>query len=226
MSILAKDIIARAASLAADLGAVHWKTSELVGYLNEAKRQMLADRPDVFAVTSVLPLVAGVRQALPSRATKLLDVLGNASGEPMRQVDRSSLDFSMPGWRSATAASAVRNWTYDLRDPLVFEVYPPATADAQLRVVCATEPTDIEAPGSPTALADAVTGSLPISAAFFSPLVDWVMYRAFSKDGQHPANAARAATYLQSYRQALGLEVEATATVRPRSGKPGGETTE
>lgn len=226
MAFPAQTVIRQAATLLQDRGGVRFKTWELVDYLNKGMEQMLGERPDLFSTTVSRQLVAGVRQTLPAGATRLFEVQANQNGAPCRKVERSSLDFVLPGWRQATPAGVIRNWLFDDRDPLAFEVYPPATTDAQLLLLVAQKPTPITEPAGANATFADVTGDVPISEAFSNALIDWVMYRAYLKDGQHPANATRALTHLNAYRTALGLEVQTTATVRPRSGKPGGEATE
>lgn len=226
MPFPAQDVIRQAATLLQDKGGVRFETVELVDYLNKGMQQMLGERPDLFATSVTHALVEGARQALPASAVRLFEVQCNTSGEPCRKVERSSLDFVAPGWRQAAGAEVVRNWMFDDRDPLAFEVYPPAEVGASLNLLVAAVPTPIEEPDEESPTFANVSGDVPISEAFINALIDWVVYRAYLKDGQHPANAARAQTHLNAYRTALGLEVQATATVRPRSGKPGGETTE
>jgi hypothetical protein len=221
MPFQAQDTIKAASLLLLDNGNVRFTAAQLVGHLNQGLQQLLADRPDLFsAEVSSHALAAGVRQAIPASAARLLAIEANADGAPCRQADKVSLDAALPGWRQATASTTVKNWMYDERDPLAFEVYPQAAAGAALRLQVAQEATPIAEPGAGQTWAN-VVGTVPISAAFANALLDWVLYRAFSMDGQHPANAARSTTHYAAYRQALGLEVATTATVAPDARRPG-----
>jgi hypothetical protein len=102
----------------------------------------------------------------------------------------------------------------------VFEVYPPALNTAQLQLVYAVTPAPVTEPAANTD-ASAVTGTVSLNDIFFNPLVDYVLYRAYLKDAEHPANAQRADRHYAAYRQALGLELQATAAVTPRPDRPG-----
>jgi hypothetical protein len=220
MSFAAQEVIQRAAFALQDETGVRWDALELVRHLNDGQRQLLADRPDAFAAKTAHTLVAGVRQTLPSTAAKFMDILSNTNGAPCRQVDRVGLDATRPGWRGEAGVAAPRNWMHDPRDPLVFEVYPPALVTSSVQLIYAVDPTMVAEPAPGSDYAD-VTGTVGLNQVFFNPLIDWVLYRAFSKDGEHPANAARAAAHFAAYRQALGLEAQATDAVMPRPGRPG-----
>jgi len=218
MSFPAQDLVQRAATTLADETGTRWDARELVRYLNDGQLMLVADRPDAYATRGNVSLVAGVRQTVPG--AKFMDCLGNVSGAPCRQVDRLGLDATRPGWRGEASTASPRNWMHDPRDPLVFEVYPPALNTAQLQLVYAVTPTPVTEPAANTG-PSAVTGTVSLNDIFFSPLVDYVLYRAYLKDGEHPANAERADRHYAAYRQALGLEVQATAAVTPRPDRPG-----
>lgn len=218
MSFNAQDVVQRAAFTLADETGARWDALELVRYLNDGQLALVSDRPDAYATKANVTLVAGVRQTVPG--AKFMDILGNANGAPCRQVDRLGLDATRPGWRGEAGTATPRNWMHDPRDPLVFEVYPPALNTASLQVIYAVNPTPVAEPAANSEYGD-VTGTVALNQVFFNPLVDYVLYRAFSKDGEHPANQARAASHYAAYRQALGLELQATATVTPRPERPG-----
>ena len=48
-----------------------------------------------------------------------------------------------------------------------------------------------------------------------SPILDWVLYRAYSKDAEYGANEARAAASYQAFNSALGAKTQVDAAVAP-----------
>lgn len=219
MPIPAQSIIHDVATILVDETGDRFPAPELVRYLNDAQLMLAEKRPDAFPKRADVALVVGVRQTLPAEALELIDVLGNTSGAPARQVDRVGLDTVLPAWRQATGSTTVRNWMHDPRDPLTIEVYPPAAAGASLSVVYAVTPTEVPVPSGNQY--DDVTGNVMVTPQFKNALIDATLYRAFSKDAEHPANATRAQTHLQAFLQAIGEEVQATTVVRPKAGRPG-----
>jgi hypothetical protein len=219
MPIPAQDIIRDAATILVDETGVRFPAGELVRWLNAAQLALAEKRPDAYTKSAAVALVVGVQQALPAEALKLIDIKANASGAPVRHVDRVGIDAALPSWRQSTGVTTIRNWMHDPRDPLVFEVYPPAALGASLQVVYAVTPTPVAAPSGDQF--DDVTGDVAVSASFKNALLDAVLYRAFSKDAEHPANNARSMAHYEAFLRAIGEELQTTAVVRPKAGKPG-----
>lgn len=54
-------------------------------------------------------------------------------------------------------------------------------------------------------------------ANFAGPLIDYVLYRMFSKDSEYAGNAARAQAHYTAFANSLGMEIKATVAVAPTS---------
>ena len=112
-----------------------------------------------------------------------------------------------------------RHYTYDPRIPKEFYVYPPATSSAQLEVIYT------DAPGAHSLSAsdlDPVTGSaevIKLDDIYLSPITDWILYRAYSKDAEYGANEARAVAAYQAFNAAIGVKTQADAAVTPTTGR-------
>lgn len=213
-------IVNQAATLLQDEG-VRWSAKELVGWYNAFELDLHVRRPDAFSALVVLTLVAGVHQTLPATYAKLLDILHTATGRmtPVRQVSRRLLDDLSPTWRAAAQSDQIAQYTYDPREPQSFEVSPPAKAGATVFARVAKYPTPVAIPVSDDPAT--VTGTMSAPARFANAAVDYIMYRAYSKDSEYTTNSVRAEKHLASYLEQVGADMAATALSSPKVGAPG-----
>ena len=215
------DIIRRVEFVRQDTN-VRWPRLELQNWINEAYMAITLLRPDASAKTGTFTCAEGSRQVLTdqfSSAIRLLDVTRNLAAtstkKVVRVVSRSVLDDQKPTWHSETASVNIQHYTYDTRQPKEFFVYPPATTAAQLEVVYADVPgthslseSDLDPTGSNTEV-------ILIDDIYMSPILDWVLYRAYSKDAEYGANEARAVAAYQAFNSALGAKTQVDAAVAP-----------
>lgn len=216
MTIAAKDLLLKAATIIQDTTNTRWPAAELVGWLNSGQREVMMYRPDANQKFAPLTLVAGTRQTLPVDGIKLLDVMRNTGGAAIRQVKREILDAQNPGWHTMGAGPIV-HFMFDEREPRAFYVYRPAAVGAQVDALYSAYPVDIAAPTAGQVIAD-VVGDIGLPDIFEGVLTDYVLYRAYSKDAQYAGNGQRAAAHYQQFANALGIEVKATAQFSPTPG--------
>lgn len=201
----ASRVISQARIVLNDPDGARWPDGELLGWLNGAQLQIVAVRPDAKATKADLTLAAGVEQALPANGTRLLDVVRNVGGGAITLISRDQLNEFDPDWYTADPGEFIRHYTFDANDPKSFEVYPPAPADLKVRILYAAIPTDCETPASDIDLDDIFEG----------PLIDWVCYRAWIKDGDSAPDAQRAANALATFMQALTGKTQSDQTAKP-----------
>ena len=216
MSLTAQSIIRRATDIIQDKTSVRWPADELVRWLNDAQREVALFRPDAFSTYSPVSLVAGSRQSLPAGSVKLIDVTNNASGtkEAIRQIPRQSLDDQTPGWHGLAGVLTIKHYMYDPRDPRSFYVYPPAAVGASVNAVYAVYPTDIVEPATGLDYT-AVTGTINVPDIFGNAVLDFILYKAYSKDSDYAGNAQRAAAHYGAFTASLSAERLATVGVGP-----------
>lgn len=206
MAITAKSILQQVIVTLNDQGLVHFKLPELCRHFNDGQREIARLRPDLVAEPLSLTLTPGARQSLPATHFRLMDVERN-SAAPKRavtQCKRKVLDLQVPGWEGMTPAREIRHFTYEADEPTSFHVYPPATSDASLEIVAARYPLGID---ETTATVAAVTGTMDLPDGMTTALQHYITAMAFDKDGQHPANAKRAADHLALFAQAVSPAV-------------------
>lgn len=222
MTISAQSIIRRAVETLQDTTSVRWPIAELVRYLNDGQREVALYRPDSMVTNTTVTCTQGSKQSLPANGAKLIEVIRNATGtkKAVRMVNREILDAQTPGWHNITPAAEVLHFMYDVRDPKVFYVYPPAAATAQLDIVYASYPTDIAEPAD-GALYSVVTGSISLPDIYGNALLDFILYRSYSKDSEYAGNAQRAQAHYAAFANTLGIEIKATVAVAPNpTGNP------
>lgn len=177
MAMTAKQVIDSAVEVLHDDAGVRWPRADLLGYLNDGQREVLLYRPDASTALVNHQLTTGFLQTLPAQALRLMDVKCNVSGRACKLAKRDSLDDQRPSWRTDPASATVKAWTYDERDPKRFEVWPPATADAALRLLISVPPADVANEDAPISLDDMYKG----------PLVSYIIHRAYLRDSEDAA---------------------------------------
>lgn len=218
MAFTAQNVLQRVVITLLDPNAVRWPTAELVRYLNDGQRDIALVRPDATSTTATMALAAGARQTLPSVGAKLLEVIRNTSGtkRAIRLVDRVILDAQNPNWYNITGVTEIRHYTFDPREPRIFYVYPPAASTgASAELIYSAYPTDITEP-SAGALYTSVTGNISVADIYVNALVNYILYRAYSKDSENTQNAALAASFYQLYQSLLNTELSGTTGVAPK----------
>lgn len=177
MATTAKQIIDSAVEVLHDDGGVRWPRTDLLAYLNDGQREVLLYRPDASTAVVNHTLTAGFLQALPAQALRLMDVKCNVSGRACKLSKRDALDDQRPAWRNDTPADTVKAWTYDERDPKRFEVWPPATTAAALKLLISVPPVDVANELASISLDDMYKG----------PLVSYIVHRAYLRDSEDAA---------------------------------------
>lgn len=217
MTTTAKSIIERAQVALQDQDGVRWPAGELVQHLNDGQRAYLEKRPDQKTSTSAVALAAGFMQSLPATAASLIDIHNNATGRMrgITKVETAQLDAVLPSWRAATPSAEVVHFMHDLREPRVFRVYPPAAAGASVLMTQALYPADLPAPAGDAWTA--VTGNLDLPDHAADAVLNFVLFKAYSKDAEFGGNSQLAAGYLALFNAAIGSQLQSTAQVAPQT---------
>lgn len=222
MTIAASTILDRASKVVMDTTNVRWPTTELIQWLNDGQREIVLHRPDAKPVSAQITLETGTRQKLASGTgaggvgadtypAKLLDVICNVgvSGRTsaVRLVQREVLDAQTPSWHGQTGSTTIKHYMTDPRDPLAFYVYPPAASGAKVEILCSAYPKDVTDPVS--------NSNIDVPDIYANALLDYVLYRAYSKDSEYAGNAQRAQFHYQSFANSLGIELRGTLMMSP-----------
>jgi hypothetical protein len=231
MPVLASDIISRAQIVVQDMTGVRWPLAELLQWLNDGQRELVVYKPTATATTAVLPLQAGTLQVAGADDLAILRIVRNIKvpvsnprigGRACRAVAREVLDAQHPSWHDPSVfpyAREARHFCFDEVDPKAFYVFPGNDGTGALEVVVSRLPAPLELP--PGADADnAVSYRLPLGVPdiYANCLLDYVLFRAYAKDADHPANAERSAKHYELFTSPLVAKVQNENTVNPNRG--------
>lgn len=194
-----------------------WPDAELLDYFNVTATLIASLRPDAVSATGTVMMVEGTRQTLSGlnpAPERLLDPIRDPdTGRAVRVVDREALDAGDPNWHSRRPGQ-VKSVAFDGRDPLTFFVYPPAAAGSRLEVLYQRLLT-------PVALADINANASPISDAYLDPMVNGILFRAYSKDADDTQNAGLAAAYKNLFDAFFGAKTAVDMRSGPDMNSPG-----
>jgi hypothetical protein len=215
------DVIKNVEDVLQDQG-IRWPRVELQNWINEAYLNIILLRPDANAKTGTFTCTAGTRQVITTEfpsALRLLDVTRNlattSTKKVVRLVARAVLDDQRPAWHSETGTVNIQHYTFDPRQPKEFFVYPPATTSAEVEVVYTDAPGSHSLSESDLDPAGSNTEVIKLDDIYMSPIIDWVLYRAYSKDAEYGQNEARAAAAYQAFNTAIGNKTASDTAVSP-----------
>ena len=210
-TVTAKTIIDKATIQLIDLANIRWTRAELLSWLNDGMRQTVLIQPSAASTTSVVKLDPGTRQYIPSDGWLLLGIYrnmgtdGNTPGRAIRIISREIIDGFNPDWHTDTAKAEVRNYIYTNQDQLAFYVYPPNTGTQYIELNYSAQPTDLTSESQ----------VIPIFDVFQSALVDYILYRACSKDAEYAPGLALAQQYSAAFVAAIQGKTESEVTNDP-----------
>ncbi len=198
------DTINQVAVTLQDPTFVRWTQQELLGYLNDAQRAVVLFRPDANVVNITHTCTASAKQSLPATAIRLVNVIRNKDGRAITKIDRATLDVQLPNWfETPITADGVKHYVHDPVDPTVFYLFPKPTTDNQIELVHSAAPIDIAVTNFATD-----TSTIGVDDIYVNAIRDYMAFRAYQKDSEY-ANLNRAAAYLQSFAQLLGVKAQA-----------------
>ena len=209
--MLASAILTQIGDVLHDSTSVRWPEAERLRWMSEAQRMIVTLKPDANSVRSVeaLPTIGVARQTLPTGATTLIGIHSNMTavgesytpGNVIREVPMGAMDTFNPRWRMELGAT-VKHYMYDPRTPLVYYVYPaPISGDVFVDMTCSYVPATLTAS----------TDALGLVDSYASVILDYVLYRAYSKDAEYAGNMALASGYYQAFQAAVGAKASGEA---------------
>jgi hypothetical protein len=187
MTVAVNTLITEFTLIANDAGLVNWTTSELLIWLNEGQVELLVPCPDAKIKTTSFPLVAGAKQGNPTDCVTVLELRQNVSGDAITPCAREALDLFYPGWMNETQSAVIKHYMDD-QHPDVFYVYPPAIDGTQVAITYQAMPNTVTS-----------GGNIDVRDIYAARLLNYMVYRAYSKDAS-AGTAERAAAYYQLFK--------------------------
>lgn len=236
MPVLASSIIDRAQTIVQDKTGVRWPYAELLDWLNDGQREVAIYKPSATAQNVSLQLQQGTLQNIGPGGLALLRVIRNLKtpvGNPRvgaracRIVSREVLDAQHPAWHDPEVfpySVEVKHFCFDESDPTHFYVFPGNNGVGAVEAVISMSPADItlESGADANNLAS-YRREIRIPDIYANCLLDYVLFRAYSKDADYAGNADRSATHYQMFVATLTAKTANEATVNPNTGQTHGE---
>ncbi|MCO7225927.1 DUF6682 family protein [Pleionea sp. CnH1-48] len=205
--MIAADIIVRAARLLMDEQFEVFSIGEYLTYISDAQRTIHKHRPDANSVNMVMRLIPGAKQSIPTDGYRLLRVTrnmgadGNTMGSAIIEASKATFDAELPHWPTITD-SRIQHFLFDDIDPKSFYVYPAIAQDASHYVELIYSKTPMEI-GS-------TRQSLELPDEYANAILNWVLYRCYTKESVAAQNLQKAQSYYQLFAQEVNgsLQIE------------------
>jgi hypothetical protein len=203
------EVIDEVRQLIQDTIAPHrYSNPMLLGFVNQTLKRMAMLRPDLFAVVADFNTTPGsVLQSCPADSMRLVDIFQVKGGNAITEVNRQTLDRTVPDWQNAPAGQPV-NFMRHVHNPNKFFVYPRPVAGVVLVGEYVQTPPDY-------ALDDEIINP---PDAYFPVVVDGTVFLAESIDNEH-VNSGRAKLFQEAFLQGLGVSLQSrVVTDTPSAG--------
>lgn len=229
MSVNAKALLDRARRIIQDETNVRWPLPEMRLWLNDALREIGLIKPTAFSYSAVISLSEGTMQRLSDDYTSVMRIVRNLKsttnsprqgGAAIRTVDREILDAQSVNWHDSTKTKyqkIVRNAAFESADSRAFYVYPGNDGTGIVEAIVCKLPTGVSAPASAPDDINSYDVNIDIHDIYSNVILDYMLYRAYSKDAQYAGSAQRAAIYYGSFTNALGAKVANETALNPNA---------
>jgi len=188
-SVSAQAVMRRTSILLQDAEGVRWQNDELLDWLSDGQREYVRLRPDAYVRTLDFTLAAGASQQLPPDGADLIELRCNKNGSAIREVARRALDAQVRDWASPSRAKpVVVHFCYSKTNPKVFHVYPPSPGGNVVELAYHAIPVNLS-----------INDNLVIDDTAVPALIDYLMFRALSKDAEYATNSQAAVTHYQAF---------------------------
>jgi len=190
--------------------------TQKIAAMNSALQALVSYRPDAASFTTMMLLIAGTRQTLPSDGVRLLKVIRNRgqsglsdAGRAIRKADMLVQDALIPYWHETTGQTVIDEYFYDSIAPKEFYVYPPAPVSPTIGI-------DISyVRVLPTITAGSNT--FPVDDYFAPAIQEWMLYSLLGCDDKQNPNYAAARSHQNTFFQLLQIKSSSDGAVNPKS---------
>lgn len=184
---------------------------DLHNYIYDAELAHAIYKPDEFTAIAPLACVAGSRQKIDSLALpfRFLSVKRNTNGPIVNRLSRDLAERWGIDIESQAPSKTIKGYMEDERDPNAFNTVPPASVGASLDVLYVKAPAEY-------GTVDANTETT-LSDIYQPSIIEWVLYRCFSEDGESSPNFSRAGRHLQNFASMLGVKIEMDQALSPKN---------
>lgn len=211
MAIKTKSLLNRIIALLNDEEHERWPEDELLEWLNDGQRIIARETTDGNVVRANITAVVGTVQSIPAAGFRLIDVVKDtATGSDIKHADYDSLGAYNRTWRQSSSGVAELYFFNESR-PKEFEVFPPQGGGELIEILYTAIPDNTT-----------VSGEINIDDIYADSLVDYVVYRALSKDTEDTSpELGRATAFYRAFLMAIGKKDQVDMLVEPQRSESG-----
>lgn len=220
-TVTVTNILTRAWTVVQDTSGssgVRWPESEMISWVNDATREIVLMHPQASVTTANPIVVAGTRQTFSglsiTNGIRVIDVVRNltsalVAGRAIRLITREVLDAQRPSWHTETGTEVI-HWMYDPRDTKSFYIYPALSSatiatSAKVELTYSSSPTELTTVGQTIAVDD----------VYANAILNYVLFRAYSKDAEYAQNVQLSQAYYQLFIGALTAKTQLDSAESP-----------
>lgn len=191
---------------------MRWTRADMVEYLNQGLKEIATYKPDAFARTLELQLVAGRVQKLPE-GVSLRGIGAGKDGRLAHSSDDALLkSFTgyapcppRPRMKNGKVVYAVKSFSADSADPSIFYVSPPVPIGLTVKINAQVDGLAVE-----YTLAD-WDREVIISDKYYNNLITYMKAMAYQKDSESQVSLSEAASLLRLFYQTMGAKYKIEA---------------
>jgi len=204
-TITAESVMNKARKILNDAGSVRWDNADLLGWLNSGQKEIVLYKPNANTETAVITMVEGSVQTVTGlqfiRIISNVASNGTTATSVPSPVEQSVLDGLYPNWMAATPNATPKYYCFDRKLLKTFFVYPPQPASpGKVRILQSAAPAVI--------LIGNISSATILDDIYETPLIDYIVYRAFSEDTE-VIDAAKSDAFFQKFVAAMGGKAQA-----------------
>ncbi len=206
MAVQAATIISQVQEVCNDTEGVTYTDADILEWVNDGQVSMSNLRPDLFTEPATMTLSEGIDQDLPETYSRLVRIICNMNGVTVNgPVEMNDLN-AFGDWRNDDASATVTDYVYHEETPTKFMVYPKNDGTGSLFV---------DMVKTPPAVTD-LTGTLNIRDSLAPAMLDWILFRLFSRDDENTPNMQRAQMALERFLLHLNLKEAKDIKIIPK----------
>jgi hypothetical protein len=205
-----KSLIDAASTILTDVTNVRWPVEELLGWLNEAYLAFVTVKPDCLPKIQEMNSTEGTLQKIPADGVRLLEVIKDNGKNIITVVERDVMDAAHRAWEQDVPSLAIDHYVFDEMSPKEFRLAPPAAVGVSVTIRYAYIPEVHLIAGY-----DDDSSVIRIGDEYRPALMDYILYRALSKDADFAGSAQRAMGHLQAASSYLGAELKMDIMTSP-----------
>ena len=203
MTISGADLLDNIGSLLYDDSNEVWDDTLKVSLVNEALKVIVLARPDASVITETFTVVADTpKQTIPATGIRLLDVLMNTNGAPIRKTTKEDLNDTIPAW-TITTGSAIETYAFDEENPTIFWLQPVPNSALSIDISYSNTPTTFSAGST----------SIGIAEIYVPAVKEYVLARCYGMPTSG-VNLVKSANHMTAFYKIIGIKLQSDAILQ------------